>query len=191
MDSISNQHTRAWVFALLVALVVLWVLAFWYIDPKQLVETIGVENGYVFVFVLALLGGVSSLTFSSYVGTLVLLAAGGLNPYLLGVVSGLGVTLGDTAYFYLGRHGRALLKSGSLSRAIASLTHWLDHRPIWLASLVTYLYVSFTPLPNDLLAIAMGLSQRPYVPIIVPMVLGNMTHTILISLFGTQLSFLW
>ncbi len=187
----TQNNAKVAFFVVLLLLAVVWVGIFYYVDPAEFVQTIGVRNGYIFVFLIALFGGVSSLTFSTYIGTLLLLSSGGLNPYLLGLASGLGVAIGDSVYFYLGRHGRALLKGGSITQLVTRLTRWLDSKRPWVASVITYLYVSFTPLPNDLIAIAMGLSGRRYIPIIIPLVLGNMTHTILIALFGTTLSLLW
>jgi len=48
----------------------------------------------------------SSITGVSYAATIVTLAAGGLNPLLLGLASGLGISIGDTIYYFLGRQGR-------------------------------------------------------------------------------------
>jgi hypothetical protein len=45
-------------------------------------------------------------------------------------------------------------------------------------------------MPNDILTIALGATQRPYLPIITALVLGNMTISYLIALFSEQLAFL-
>ena len=172
--------------AVLAAFAVFWSLVFLYVEPAEFLREVGVENGYLLLFIIAALGGVSSLTFTSYIGTLLFLASAGLNPVLLGLVSGAGVTIGDTVYYLLGYHGRTFIQgkfSGFLRRASA----WVGERPTWLRMLLTYTYVAAAPLPNDILAVALGALRCSYASVIVPLVLGNVTHTILIAVLGREL----
>jgi len=175
------------VFGLLLSFIVAWTLVFLVIGPTEVVDLIGVRNGYIALFLVALFGGVSTFTFSTYVGTLLVLAASGLDPLLLGLVSGAGVTFGDTVYYYLGRKGRMFLDGGVFSRFVKRATDWLHHKPAWVAVVGTYVYAAFTPLPNDVLAIALGATRRPYFHVILPLVFGNMTHTFIIASLGREL----
>jgi len=54
----------------------------------------------------------------------------------------------------------------------------------------TYVLVGFTPTPNDILTIALGATRRPYVPIIIALVLGNVTLSYIVALFSERLTFL-
>lgn len=186
----SARKKQLLVFGALVASVVLWTVLLWRFDARTLVDFVGAENGYLVMFLIAAIGGVSSVGGVSYFATLVTLAAGGLNPALLALASGAGISIGDSVYFYLGRHGRAAIEGHWLHNKIEHLACWLDHKPRWLTSLVVYLYTGFTPLPNDLLSIAMGLARRPYLYVVPAMVAGNITLTFLIATLGDVVPFL-
>jgi membrane protein DedA with SNARE-associated domain len=157
---------------------------------------LGVKNGYIIMFLVALFGGVSSLGAVAYVTTLLTLASGGLEPLYLGLASGLGVSVGDTIYFYLGKHGirkyvvEYEARYPRIKRWVESATSWLDKTSNIKTFFGIYALTAFTPTPNDLIAILCGLANRPYTITISALVLGNMTHTFLIASFGRILFFL-
>jgi len=98
--------------------------------------------------------------------------------------------VGDTIYFYFGKHGKKTLDHFRFSKSIERFTKWLDTKPVWFVPVSIYIYAGFTPLPNDILAIAMGVGGRQYIPVITALVLGNVTLTYLVAIFGTSLPFL-
>ena len=93
------------IFIALLITVVVWTVVLYFFDARNIVETIGVENGYLITALVALLGGVSSLGGPTYIAVVLTFASAGLNPLGLALASGLGVSIGDTVYFYLGKHG--------------------------------------------------------------------------------------
>lgn len=153
-----------------------------YYGADTIVNLIGVRNGYLIMFLVALFGGVSSLTGVSYAATLLTLAAGGLDPLCLALASGLGISIVDSLYYYIGKHGiRNFLVDTKTEKYVERLTQWIERQSQWVTYVGTYIYTGFTPLPNDVLTIALGITNRKYVPCVIALTLGNMTLTYLIA----------
>jgi hypothetical protein len=66
-----------------------WIVLLKYFSPAEIVEVIGVKNGYVLMFLVAALGGLSTLSSASFVAIVVTLSLGGLDPILLAVFDSL------------------------------------------------------------------------------------------------------
>ncbi len=175
------------VFGLLILFVIVWSVTLAIIGPETIVDFIGVENGYIAAFIIATLGGVSTITASSYFFTVITLAGGGANPYILGFVAGTGITIGDSLFYYLGLRGRDVANK-KVHKWTDKFSKWLEKRPRWLVPIIVFIYTAFTPLPNDILTVSLGLSSYPYKYLIIPMWAGNIIITILTAL-GASLSF--
>src|SRR3989344_5353734 len=61
--------------------------------PEKIVDVVGVTNGYVFISILAFLGGLTTFSGVPYHLILITLSLGGLNPFLLGFSTSIGVML--------------------------------------------------------------------------------------------------
>lgn len=176
--------------AIFILSVVIWGLLIYFFGSERIVEMIGIKNGYLIMFLIALFGGVSSFTGATYPATIFTLASGGLDPLLLALTSAAGVSVGDTFYFVLARKGSYVLKKeGKINQYVTKLRHWLDGKAKVLIGIVVYAYAAFTPLPNDILCVAMGLTRQSYLLIITALVLGNFTLTLIIAHFGTLFPF--
>ncbi len=171
-------------FFLILAFILAWSALLYFVGPDKLVELIGVQNGYLFVFLVASFGGFSSLTIPSLYATLATFTLGGLDPLLLGVVSGFGVTIGDSLFYLLGHHGRQIV-SGRFQKLFRKIALRLAQTPRWLIPLVVFVYAGLTPLPNDILTISLAISKISWRRIIIPLLLGNIVLMTLIVL-GTQ-----
>jgi membrane protein YqaA with SNARE-associated domain len=177
-------------FLFLVAFVVGWSVFLLLVGAETIVSAIGVENTYIVLLLVSLFGGVSSFGGPAYTAMLITFSAGGSDPLLLAVCSGIGVSVGDTLYFILGSYGIRALKHEKTQERVKKVKEWLDKKPAWSVPFVTYMLVGFTPIPNDILTIALGATRRPYVPIIIALVLGNMTLSYLVATFSQYLAFL-
>lgn len=175
------------IFGVLALLIIAWSITLAIIGPERIVESIGVENSYIFAFIVATLGGVSTLTSSSYFLTIITLAGGGANPYILGVVAGTGITIGDSIFYYLGKNGREVT-SGKAKKWVEKFSKWLDKRPKWNIPVIVFIYAAFTPLPNDILTVSLGLSSYPYKKMIIPLWIGNIIITIITGI-GASIGF--
>lgn len=174
-----------WILIGVVFFIALWSAALAFIGPQSIVEWIGRDHGYAVAFVIAALGGVSTFTASSFYLTIVTFASGGLKPWLLALVAGTGITIGDSLFFYLGTRGREVLE-GRMRRFAEELSEWLKKRPAWVMPLIIFAYTGLTPLPNDILTVGLGLSGYPYKKAILPLWLGNITLTFLLALLAAQ-----
>jgi len=173
------------IFAVLSFSVAAWILLLHYLDPTELVASIGVSNGYLVMFLVALFGGVSSFTGVSFIATTLTLSAGGLDPILLALASGVGVSMSDSLFFFIGRHAHHVIESPRLQHLIERSAIWLNDRSKLVVGLCIYLYTAFTPLPTDLLTVVLGITHQPYRYVIVALTLGNITFTYLIATLGS------
>lgn len=173
---------REKLFIILAVIVVLFLLVAFNI-PERIVEFIGIENAYIVVFLIAALGGVSSFTAISYFTTIIAFATTGLNPFLLGIVGGVGVTIGDSLFFFFGQNSRVVL-SRHIEQAIDAFRKRLE-RFRWSVPIFVFVYAGFTPFPNEFMTVSVGLTGSKYREIVVPLVLGNITITTLLVL-GVQ-----
>lgn len=160
-----------------------WIL--FHFGPGAIVETIGVKNSYGVMFLMSVFGGVSTFTSVSYLATLSTLAIGGLNPLLLGFVAGTGLLISDSFFFYLGKEGR-YIATGKPKEWAEKFETWLRKKPQWMVPVVTYVYTGLTPLPNDVLTIALAFAEVKYKRIVLPLWLGNMTLTALVGYLAVQ-----
>lgn len=158
-----------------------WSSFLYFVGPTFLINAIGVQNGYILGFIVAAVGGVSTITSVSFYSLVTALAAGGLNPFLLGLVMGTGVTIGDTIFFYLGKTGRHSLPD-QVQHHVDQGLEWAYNRPKGTVHLLIFLWAAFMPLPNDLITVPSGVSRfKPHE--IMPFILaGNIVFTTLLAL---------
>lgn len=160
-----------------------WILLLIFVGPKEIVDFLGVENSYTILFLIAAIGGLSTFTGGVYYTSLITFAAADLNPYVLSLVGGIGLTISDGIFYYFGKMGREILPE-NIKKNTDKLYTWLKSKPEWtLLPIFVYTYTGFTPFPSDILLISLALVKYRFQKIIVPLFLGNMTSTLLISLF--------
>lgn len=174
---------------LLLFMVVGWTWLLSTIGAEHIVEYIGVKNGYVVMFTVALLGGLSTFTSVAYFATVLTLASAGLNPVFLALASSAGVSIGDAIFYFIGRYGVREMVTGRIGQVVVRLTQWLEHKSKSLLFGVVYSYAAFTPLPNDVLAVLLGIARQRLVLVLPALVLGNFTLTFLLAKFGSYLPF--
>lgn len=156
-------------------------IALWQVEPAGVVRAIGLQNVYLFTFLFGIIGGVSAFTATSFYLTVFMLALGGANPLLLALFSAPGVLIGDMVFWYAGHEGRPLAEH-TFSKELHAFSERLRQMPRWFVPIVAYLYTSITPLPGDFLMIALGLIDFPIRRVLLPILLGNFTFALLVSL---------
>lgn len=139
-----------------------------FVSPEEIVSAVGVSNAYLVTFLLAAIGGVSSLAGVTLYTTLATFGAGGANPLLLGLTGGIGIFISDSIFFFLAYHGRRAIPERwrtAIDRAFA----WVAARPRSLVLALSYIYLGVLPLPSDLLMLVLvlaGYSYRDLAPIL-------------------------
>ncbi|MBU2612130.1 MAG: hypothetical protein KKB62_00225 [Nanoarchaeota archaeon] len=155
-----------------------WILLFKYVNPQLLVAKIGATNGYLVLLLIGAIGGASIFTGPSYFVAVTTLALVGLNPFLLGLCGGIGVTIGDTIIFLMGI-GAGKKAPGKIHEKLEKMKKFTEKKPKWFVNLVLFLYVGLTPLPNEVATISMGMIGHNKKMIIFIILLGNITSGIL------------
>jgi len=172
-------------FIILIIFIILWSQLLYLIHPETIVESIGLQNIYIITFFIGAIGGTATVTVISYYPIILTLAFGGGNPIILGIVGGLGLTLGNILYYYFGLKGKDVMNHSHNKRTERILT-WINKRPAWMIQMLIFVYVGLTPLPNNILTMSSGLTGYPFKRLIVPLVLGNVTLTTILSLVAIQ-----
>jgi len=157
-------------FALLVGVsVALYVV----VTPETIIEYVGVENAYLLI---AFLGGLTTFNTVPYYSVLLLLASGGLNPFVLGLASASGVMCGDSVSYLVGYHGAAALPRRL--RALFERIYTFAQKHPRLYPIVCFVYGSICPLSNDFITIPAGMARIPYLRVMAPLALGNLVFNV-------------
>ncbi|MFB6246538.1 MAG: VTT domain-containing protein [Candidatus Pacearchaeota archaeon] len=150
------------------------------IGPQKIVNELGVRNSFIGYFLVAAVGGVSSLTSSSYYILTYAMGAAGLSPLLIGILGGIGVSIGDSLFYYIGSKGEDVAPE-KISKRTEKISKIIKNKPKWAGIGIIYFYTGFTPFPNDIVTVPLGFLKYPYKRMILPLTLGNITATIIIA----------
>jgi len=133
--------------------------------------------GYVGAFLVCILGNIS--IFIPIPFALIVYAFGStLNPLLLGLVSGLGSTIGEMVSYFLGWGGRKIIESryGSRLDAVKKLVGRYGALSVFLIALL--------PVPDDLLLIPLGMMKYDIKKTFIAMLLGKTLMCISLAYAG-------
>lgn len=150
------------------------VFYFW--SPETLISHIGVQNSYLIIFFLALIGGLTTFSGVPYHLVLISLASGGTNPFLLGLITSIGVMIGDSTSYFLGFEGRDIIPK-KIQKFLEKIFKFGSRYPKFMP-VFFFLYASLTPFSNDFIVISAGLAKYPFWKVMIPLALGNMIFNI-------------
>jgi uncharacterized membrane protein YdjX (TVP38/TMEM64 family) len=174
------------VVGIIILFIVLWTNLLYIYPPKTIVDNIGIENGYMVAFLVAAIGGITSFTGSSYYIIIATLSSGGLNPFYLGIVGGIGATISDIIFFSIGKKSRELI-SKQRKKKVDKLVKRIEDKPKWTIPLLTFFYAGLTPFPNDILTISLGITNQKFKYVIPAIMLGNIISTIIAAYIGASI----
>lgn len=183
-----SKKTWATVLGVVVFIVFLNVL-FFYVSPDEVVALVGVENTYLVVFLIATLGGLNSITGGVLYASIATFAAGGASVFWLGIVGGIGITIGDLIMFTLLRTGVKALKdeTSTIQQWVSWLRDKLRTVPDAVEYFLMYLILGFTPMPNDIMMLFMASAGYRY-RVVVPLLLASdITIALVVAYFGEGL----
>lgn len=159
------------IFILIALFIVLWSIFLNFSTPTQIVTTLGIRNIYIFVFLLAMIGGVSIFTTTVFYTSLVAISFGGVNLVWLSFFASIGLLFGDLVVYYLSKIGSQCVPEkyeGLIVRLIEWTEKYSDNKIILLI-----FFYSLTPLPSDAISIFLGVMSFPIRKMALPIVLGN------------------
>ena len=73
------------------------------IETDQLIGFIGEDKAWLVMFVFGMVGGFSTFVAVPYQVVLMSFAAGGINPFILGISTATGIMIGDSLMFLIGQ----------------------------------------------------------------------------------------
>ena len=164
----------------LIALLLLWSIFLFYIDIDELITNIGIENTYLILFLVAAVSGTSFLTSASFYAVFLSYAQADLHPLVLGIVGGLGMSIGDSIFFLVSKRTGDVMNL-SKNKTYRKVFTYIARLPHWGVYVFTYLYASFSPFPNDILMVALGVLRFRYSRIIPIIIIGNITLLTLVA----------
>jgi membrane protein YqaA with SNARE-associated domain len=176
---------RLLVFLAIVALVLVLTAPLYFFSPEEVVDMFGVRNSLIVLFVVSFFGGLSAGGAASFMAVLGVLAASGINPFMLGAISGLALTIGDLLIFGLGKKGREMIE-GKTEERLERFSRFLQRKSGRYIPFVIWFYIGLTPFPNDLLTISLAAIDYPKKKIWLPVLLGDLTFA---TLFAVLVSY--
>lgn len=164
----STRHILS--FAALVTLIVGALYAALRIDDVAFVEPLIVSYGYVGVFLVSIVSGFNLIVPVPAITFLPLFTEAGLSSVLIVLVIACGVTLADSISFYVGRLGRGVVAEASKSagKVVQRLSRIREAYPRAPLAIL-FCFASFAPLPNEVLALPLGVlgyRARVIIPIL-------------------------
>lgn len=179
-----------WTMLLIVSILVGWALFFHYYPVEEIVSDIGVQNTYLATFLLASIGGFSSVTGTSLYAALIALSRGGMNPLVLGIIAGLGLFLSDTLFYFIISKVRRMISISTdrWERLFRNMWKWIYRTPPWIVYGGIFLYTAFVPIPNDILLAVLALSRYSYRQFAPYVFLGDLAISMLLTTFGGSFS---
>ena len=180
-----SYYKKVILFLILVGLLTALVTSLFFFSPEELVDRIGVGNSYFLLFVVSFFGGFSAGGSVSFISLLTTFAIGGLNPIFLGITAGIALAIGDVIMFILGEKGRELVV-GKWEKRINKFSNFVKNKAKGFIPLIAYIYIGFTPFPNDLLILSLAAIEYPRKKVYLPIILGDLTFAIMIALLASK-----
>ena len=182
---IKKNTQKIIIFLLLVIFIISLIALLYFLSPEEIVNKIGIHNAYLFALVISFLAGFSAWTSFSMVAVLIALTLGGINPLYLGLISGAGLATGDLIMFYASSKGRELIK-GKWEKRLDKFSKFFEGNFKKIIPIISYIYIGLTPFPNDFLIIFLALIKYPIKKLYLPIILGDLTYPLLITLLATK-----
>lgn len=136
-----------------------------------------VTYGYLGAFVVCIIGNVSILLPIPF--ALVIYSFGAtLNPIILGLIGGLGSTIGEMSSYYIGRGGRKVIEK-KYGKRLDAVEKLIDKYGI-----LTVFLIALTPFPDDLLTIPLGMIKYPATKTFMAMFAGKTLMCTIIAYAG-------
>lgn len=162
---------------------VFWTFFIYKFSPEKIIEMVGLNNSYLVVLFVSFLGGVSIIFPLPYYLFVMTFAAGGSNPFILGIFAGVGLTLGDSTSYLFGFHGGEIIPQKYQKNFEKILKKFISY-PKYLRALLIFIWGSIVPLPSDILTIPMGILKYPYKKLIIPLGLGHIVFNTILAVSG-------
>jgi len=136
-----------------------------------------INYGYLGILIVSILGNITILIPIPFV--LIIYAFGSiLNPLLVGLIGGIGSTIGEFSAYLIGRGGRKIIEE-KYGKRLDVLEQLIEK----YGSLIVFIF-ALTPLPDDLLLIPLGMIKYDWRKILVFMFAGKTLMCMIVAYAG-------
>jgi membrane protein YqaA with SNARE-associated domain len=146
---------------------------------RDYLQKVAVQYKFLGVFIISLLGSASIVFPIPY--TLVILFLGVnhiIDPLTLTVAGGLGSAVGQLSGYYIGYFGAKLVGVERRRRMEFFVRMFKKY-----GSTLVFLF-AFTPLPDDLIIIPLGVLRYGFLRVFIPLLMGKLLMCFLLAYFG-------
>ena len=182
---VEKYYKKFLIFLALILFLIILSILLYFFSPEEIVNKIGIKNAYILAFVVSFFGGFSTLSSITFIATLATLSIGGVNPVILGLVAGTSLAMGDSLIFYIGFKGREII-IGKWEKKLGKISQWTKKRLEKFIPLIAYIYIGFTPFPNDFIILFLAMIKYPFKKLYLPIILGDLTFALLVSVLATK-----
>ncbi len=123
--------------------------------------------GYIGIFILSVISS-STIIFPTAFEIVLFVSATVLNPFLLGIICGLGTTLGEFVGYYIGRGGKKALPDKYEKKLEKAREYFHKYGGFFVLTLF-----AATPLPDDVVGIFAGLIHYPKKKFFIAVLIGK------------------
>ena len=166
--------------AFIVALIVFVVWLSGIAGESGVVKDFVVRYGYLGILLLALVSGFNLVVPIPAVTFMPVFLAAGLNFWLTIFFITIGMTLGDSIGYLIGRFGRNATKNRKIPEVMKKM-ELLSEKYTHGVPLFFFIYSSIAPFPNELVVIPAAFMNIRWYYILVPVLFGNMIFNILVG----------
>ncbi len=178
----SKKYLNLFTLLVLFILIIIWISAVYFLGAQNIIQIIGLSNVYLLIFIIAVLSGSSSFVSATFYTVYISIASGIDNSLLLAIMGGLGLSIGDSIFYYFGHKSRTV-ENEKWQSIIKKLSAWAKKQSLYLIYIIIFVYNAFTPFPGDILNISLGLAGIKYKKIIPVIILGNIVLLYLVAYF--------
>jgi len=146
-------------------------------DITSILHLFAVEYGYFGSFIISIASNLILFVPIPYLIIIFALSTV-LDPWLLGLVSAIGATVGKVIIYYIGRSGRRILKDSQKKKLEFARLIMEKY-----GSLAIFIMAA-TPVPDDILYIPLGMMRFNLIRFFTFTLMGKIVLTLLISLGG-------
>ena len=146
---------------------------------------------YLAVMMISFTGAVSIIIPIPYTAIVFFMASiKNLDPLLTAISGGTGSGLGEVTGWILGRFMSKTLESTKYIKQIKALIRLINMtKSRYIVPIIIFVF-ALTPLPDDILFIALGILRYNLTYALIPCVLGKIVMMYFVALFGRAVSFL-
>ena len=142
--------------------------------------------GYLGVFIASILGS-ATVILPTPLFLLIFFAGGVLNPFLVGIIAGVGSAIGELIAYAVGFGSRKLIEKRKVTLKKKGLGEWLVKGQKWMHKrggfFVVFIFAA-TPLPDDVIGIICGSIRYDLKKFFIAVALGKIILSLVLAYAG-------